>query len=227
MTPAPPRAALFDLDGTLIDSAPDLCASVNRVLATLGRPTVELGAIQRMVGDGARVLVDRALRATGSAPAPGLVDLALERFRADYERHAVVETRPYPGAVQALDALAAAGWRLGICTNKPERPARIVLGLLGIHDRFGAIVGGDTTPHRKPHPAPLHTALAALDVAPGNAVLVGDGMHDREAAEAAGVAFVGVRWGYGLAGLEAAGTEPLLGTFDDLARHLARAPRKP
>jgi phosphoglycolate phosphatase len=194
---------------------------VNRVLATLDRPTIALTEITRMVGDGARVLVDRALRASGAAPDESLIDLALERFRSDYEQHAVVETRPYPGAVAALESLAMAGWRLGICTNKPERPARIVLGLLGLDGRFASIVGGDTTPYRKPHPAPLLAALDALDVRPEDAVLVGDGLHDREAAEAAGTAFVGVRWGYGLAGLEAVGQQPLLRTFDELARHLA------
>lgn len=227
MTPAPHRrAVLFDLDGTLVDSALDLSASVNRVLATLSRPMLQLPEVKAMVGDGARALLERALRATGGPPDAALLDLALGRFREDYERNAVIETRAYPGAIEALDLLAAAGWHLGICTNKPQRPSLIVLERLNLLGRFATVIGGDSTPHRKPHPAPLLAALAALEVAPSDAVLVGDGMHDLEAARDAGAAFVGVAWGYGLAGLQAAGVQPLLERFEDLAQRLLVQTRK-
>lgn len=159
------RIALFDLDGTLLDSAPDLHA----------------------------VLVQRACAARSLESTPLLV----AEFLADYEAHAADETRPFPGIPEALAALRAAGWRLAVCTNKPEKAARIVLGDLGLTDLLDDIGGGDSFPVRKPHPGHPLALLKRMGAEPGRAVLIGDHQNDTRAAKAAGIAPVFAAWGYG------------------------------
>jgi phosphoglycolate phosphatase len=188
------KAAVFDLDGTLIDSAPDLHAAGNRVLAAEGLAPVSLDQARSFVGNGAPVFVERLIRASGRAPDAALQARMLAAFLELYES-AVHLTRPYPGAVAALEALRRDGWRLGLCTNKPLAPALAVLEHLDMAHLFDAVTGGDSLPQSKPDPAPLRHTLALLG-APGRAVYVGDSEVDAATAHAAALPFALYSPGY-------------------------------
>jgi phosphoglycolate phosphatase len=187
------RTAVFDLDGTLVDSAPDLHAAIDRLMASLDLPGFTRAEVIGMVGDGVKALVTRALAARGR----DFDQAALEAFVSDYTAHAAVETWPFPGIPTALEALEAAGWRLAVCTNKPIAATRELLGGLGLLGRFAAIGGGDSFAVRKPDPGHLLGTLAAADGAPGAAVMIGDHHNDVAAARGAGVPCVFAGWGYG------------------------------
>ncbi|WP_235927582.1 HAD family hydrolase, partial [Sandarakinorhabdus rubra] len=138
-----PRTILFDLDGTLVDTAPDLAGAMNHVLATLGRPPLPVEHVRHLVGHGARALVSAGLAATGE-PRPDLVEPAMPQFLAHYAANIAVASRPFDGVEQALDALADAGVAAAICTNKPTRLAEALIAALGWQGRFAAIVGHDS-----------------------------------------------------------------------------------
>lgn len=218
-----PRAVAFDLDGTLIDSGPDLARLLNKLLAECGRSEVDPARVRGFVGDGIGKLVERGLEATGGS-SPDQRRIVTDRFLALYEAEPATLTRPYPGVAQTLARLKDDGVRLAICTNKAERVTHAVLRALGLDGFFGAVVGGDSLPVRKPDPAPLRAALERLGVDPAEAVMVGDSEHDAATAEAAGVPCVLVAYGYArkpLAALPAAATverfEDLPGVFAQLA----------
>ncbi|WP_372618989.1 phosphoglycolate phosphatase [Falsiroseomonas sp.] len=187
------RLAVFDLDGTLVDSAPDLHAALDRLMAGRQLPGFGRAEVVGMIGDGARVLVERALAARGQP----FDQAALDAFLADYTANAAVETRPFPGVAEALDQLQQAGWRLAVCTNKPAGAARGLLGALGLLERLAALGGGDSFPVRKPHPGHLLATIAAAGGVPATSVMVGDHRNDVEAARGAGIPCVFVGWGYG------------------------------
>jgi phosphoglycolate phosphatase len=198
---------VFDLDGTLIDSAPDIRVVTNGLLAEEGAAPVSLAETRSFIGHGAPTFVAR-MRA-----ARGLPDADHARLLAEFVRRydsAVGLTAPYPGAVAALDALAAEGCAIGLCTNKPYRPAIAVLDHLGLTARFGSIIGGDSLPERKPDPAPLRAALEALGSGP--AVYVGDSEVDADCARRAGVPFLLFTEGYRSAPVESL---PHLAAFSD------------
>jgi phosphoglycolate phosphatase len=185
--------AVFDLDGTLIDSAPDIHAAGNATLAAEGFGPLPFDQARGFIGNGARVFVERLERAATGTNDPARTARMHRRFIDVYETaHAL--TRPYPGAEAALRALRAQGWQLAICTNKPEGPARSVLAHFGWSDLFAAVIGGDTLPVIKPDPAPLHAAIAALGGAP--ALFVGDSEVDATTAQAAGTPFALFTEGY-------------------------------
>lgn len=184
------RAVLFDLDGTLVDSAPDIHAGVNAVLGEEGVPDLPFATVRGFIGGGVPVLMDRVIAATG-LPALRHADLCA-RFIARYEHDPGELTRPYDGAEAALDALAHLP--LGLCTNKPEGPTRSLLSALGWADRFRVIVGGDTLAVRKPDPAPLVEAIARIGGGP--VLFVGDSEVDAATAHAAGVPFLLFTGGY-------------------------------
>ena len=186
-------AVIFDLDGTLIDSAPDIHAASNRVLAEAGFAPLTLAQVRSFIGKGVPHLVARLLQASGEAPDGPQHAAMVARFTARYES-AVGLTRPYPGVVAALDALAAGGLELGLCTNKPVAPARAVLRHLGLDHHFKVLIGGDSLPQRKPDPAPLLATLAALGG--GVAVYVGDSEVDAATAAAARLPFALFTEGY-------------------------------
>ncbi|MGY6634976.1 MAG: phosphoglycolate phosphatase [Alkalilacustris sp.] len=186
-------AVVFDLDGTLIDSAPDIQAAANAVLAAEGLAPLTLSQTRGFIGAGAPVFVERMAAATLPRPDPTRTARMLAAFIDRYEG-AVTLTRVYPGVVDALEAMAEAGWRLALCTNKPILPTRSVLAHLGLDRFFPVVVGGDTLPVRKPDPAPLHHAIAALGG--GATTYVGDSETDAETARAAGVPFALYTEGY-------------------------------
>jgi phosphoglycolate phosphatase len=185
------KAVVFDLDGTLIDSDGDIRAALNRTLVKRGLGPLSIEAVKTMIGDGAKVLVERGFAAHGVTAGPAELALFLE----DYEANAAVETVPYPGMGDALAALKAAGHALAVCTNKPVAPARQILTALGLNDFFPVLIGGDSTPFRKPDPRHLAAALAALGTE--DAVMVGDHENDMAAARGLGIPSIFVSWGYG------------------------------
>ena len=155
-----PRDLIFDLDGTLIDSAPDLALALNRLLAELGRPPLDLGAVRRMVGDGAPELVRRALAAGDATVEPSAMPELFERYRGFYFATATESTRAYPGVPETLARLRAAGHRMVVCTNKFQTPTMKILDFLDLTRFFDGVAGGDVVPARKPDPRHLLAALA-------------------------------------------------------------------
>lgn len=187
------RAVVFDLDGTLIDAAPDIRAVLNRVLAGDGYAPLSLDEVRGMIGDGARTLLARAFAARGGVAEPR----HLAAFVADYQENPVRETVCYPGIEALLAGLRAERRPLGICTNKLIGPTRRILDELGLAPYFGAVIGGDSTPYRKPDPRHLAAVLAEMEVS--SAIMVGDHHNDMAAAAGLGLEGIFVRWGYGVA----------------------------
>ena len=185
------RHLVFDLDGTLIDSRRDLAASVNHVLGSLDLPELPLETVCAYVGAGARALVQRSL----GEEHRDLLDQALGLFLSYYGEHLLDHTRPYPGIVESLAALADRSAALSVLTNKPEAMSRAILDGLGLLERFAAVLGGDSCPSRKPDPAGIERLLALTEMPPEQALLVGDSLIDLRTAAGAGVDFCGVAWG--------------------------------
>jgi phosphoglycolate phosphatase len=212
------KAVLCDLDGTLVDSAEDIRAALNQLMAESGRDPVGPAEIKTMIGDGVGKLIERAVAARGGDPAdaPGLVP----RFLALYEPNAARSTRPYPGVPETLRALKARGLRLAVVTNKPEAATREILGSLGLAALIEVVVAGDTIEQRKPHPAPVLLALHRLGVSPAEAVMVGDNHHDVSAARAAGVRAIAVTYGYSHVPHAELGADRLISSFCELLEAL-------
>lgn len=207
------RLAIFDLDGTLVDSVEDLAASVNHALGVVGLPRRDLDEIRGFVGEGARLLLERAV-----APRADLVEPALAAWREHYEDHCLDRTRLYPG-IAAL--VAGAGRTLAVHTNKPGALARKILDGLGLRSRFALVLGGDEAP-RKPDPAGVRLIQARVGAAPEETVFVGDSLVDLATARAAGVRHVAVTWGLVPgADLVRAGATELAGSAGELARWVA------
>jgi phosphoglycolate phosphatase len=190
------RAVVFDLDGTLVDSVPDIHAATAAFLAGRGHQPLDLATITGFVGNGVPVLLERILGAVGEDDGPAAVAAALPRFLEIYGAAPSALSRLYPGVGETLAGLQAAGFLLGICTNKPLGPARQMIAELGIAGHFAALVGGDSLPQRKPDPAPLRHAAAILGVDLGALAYVGDSEVDAATAQAAAVPFLLFTEGY-------------------------------
>ena len=188
---------IFDLDGTLVDSLPDLTLAVNAAMADYGRPPVPRERVAPWVGRGSRVLLQLALAHHGIDTAAPDFERAFARFMVHYGEHLLGESRLYDGVADALALLSERGLKLAVCTNKPERFVAPLLQALGVGGYFGALLGGDSLPERKPHPLPLLHLARQFGCAVGQCLMVGDSRHDVEAARAAGMAVVGVSYGYG------------------------------
>jgi phosphoglycolate phosphatase len=189
-----PDLLLFDLDGTLVDSVGDLTAAINGLLTEHGRTPLTIDEVRPMIGDGVGVLVQHALAAR---PGPAIdLDTAVARYVALYEASPAVHTLIYPGVIQTLATLAEQGYPLVLCTNKPERVTAAVLKALGIAGLFVRVFGGDTLPWRKPDPRVIAAILKEFGVKPENALFVGDSEVDASTAEAAGVPFALMTYGY-------------------------------
>ncbi len=187
------RTLLLDLDGTLVDTVPDLASALNRLMASRGLAPFTHPETAAMVGDGVAVLVGRAFAARGLTPDAA----AIATFAEDYGANAAVDSRPFPGVPEWMRSLSDAGWRLAVCTNKPEAAARSLLEALGLMPMLRAIGGGDSFPVRKPDPAHLLATLRAAGGEASTAIMVGDHSNDVAAAHGAGVQSIFVTWGYG------------------------------
>lgn len=188
------HAVLFDLDGTLIDTAADLAASMNHVLARAGRAPVPLDRVRHLVGHGGRAMLARGFGENGGA-VPADLDPYLALFLDHYLEHIADQSRPFPGAIETLDALDAEGAAIAVCTNKREAWARALFDALGLSHRFAAVIGADSAGAAKPDPRPVLAALAGAGRARG--VFVGDSDTDIRAATAAGMPCVAALFGYG------------------------------
>lgn len=214
------RAVLFDLDGTLIHSLPDLVAAVNRMLAAEGRAALAPDAVKAMVGDGADALVSRAFAATGGLPGPDVTPF-LERFLADYEPRSAETTVPWPGVIETLERLRGLGLALAVCTNKPRLATAEVLNALGLAGFFDLVVAAEDAPAIKPDPAHVQVILDRLGVAAGAAVMVGDSINDILSARRAGVRSIALSFGYVHGPVEALGADVVIHHFSELPAALA------
>jgi phosphoglycolate phosphatase len=190
------EAIVWDLDGTLVDSAPDLATALNNVLDMRGFMTLPLEQVRTMIGNGVPKLVDRGFNAVGMRLDEDQLDRLVIMFKRAYHACATERTRPYPGIVKALEQLRAMSLPMGVCTNKPEDLSRQILENLGLDGYFSSVVGGDTTEALKPDPLPLRTCLAELLAVPKNSLMIGDSAADVAAARAAGMPVGVVPWGY-------------------------------
>ncbi len=206
-------AVIFDLDGTLIDSAPELHKAANALLAEEGLAPQSREQVTSFVGEGARVLTQRVMQAAGQSPDDAALDALTQRLVAHYAALPAGASALYPGVAAELARLAGLGHLMGLCTNKPLAPTQAILSAHGLGHRFGAVVGGDSLGVRKPDPAPLLEAAARLGS--DRAVMVGDSEIDAETAERAGAPFILFTRGYRKG---PAAAIPHDAAFDDWAR---------
>lgn len=216
MSTFPFDIVLFDLDGTLVDSARDLAPAVNHALGVLGRGPISEAATRGMIGGGTDMMLSRALEATGGQVEEAQYRKLSQALLDHYWANIANNTVPYPGCLGALDKLAARGCKLAVVTNKAEKPARQLLDALDMTGRFAAIYGGDTLGREraKPRPDMLHAAIA--DCGGGRAVMVGDSTYDVRAARSAGVPVVTCRYGYHDVPVEDLGGDAMIDHFDEL-----------
>ena len=218
--PLPPAALVFDLDGTLVDSLPDMLAAFNRLLADLARPPVEADLFRTWVGDGARVLIERGLTATGGIPEPG-VSAMVTAYLAHYRGHAAEHSQAFPGVHAVLEHLHAGGHALAVCTNKPADLAHEVLHGLGLARFFSTVLGGDSLPVRKPDPDHVRATLTALAAGDRPAVMIGDSQNDLLAGRGLGLPVVLVSFGYGPVAADQLGADLVIDDFHALPQALA------
>jgi phosphoglycolate phosphatase len=216
------RAALiFDLDGTLVDSLPDLRSALNEMLGGMHRRELRADEVRRMIGDGTRALVERALAATGTI---NDLEAAHQRFLQLYEAAPAKLSRLYPGVEATLKSLRDSGARFAICTNKPQTATLAVLQGFGIAGYFDAVLGGDAVPFRKPDPRHLLAAIERLGARINAAVMIGDNENDYAAARAAGVPVILMRYGYLRVPPETLAPDAWLDRFRDIPQALERLP---
>ncbi|MCW9034707.1 MAG: HAD-IA family hydrolase [Rhodospirillales bacterium] len=190
------KAVIFDLDGTLVDSAADLCAATNEVLKLNGRRTIEVSDVRQMVGDGAAVLIQRAFDLTGSPCPESDLPKLTEVFINFYDGKGAVKTIPYEGVMEVLEKLKADGLKLAVCTNKPQGPTDGILEELKMAPYFQSVIGGDTLPFRKPDGRHVEAVVRELGVTKEETLFVGDSPNDVQAAQNANLTVVAVSYGY-------------------------------
>jgi phosphoglycolate phosphatase len=208
---------VFDLDGTLVDTAPDLVDTLNVILAREGLPPVPFAMARNMIGGGARLLIERGLKAEGRSGTKAEVDQLYNDFVAHYADHLADRSLPFPGAVAAMDRLALHGCRFAICTNKLEWLSVRLLNALGLSARFAAICGQDTFGVQKPDPSILLQTIQRAGGIPARSVMVGDSINDIDVARAAGVPVVAVDFGYTETPVSQLGPDRIIAHFDELA----------
>lgn len=218
------RTLAFDLDGTLVDSAPDLLASLNFVLGEAGLAPMEASRVRKLVGGGARLMIERGLAFHGVRKSEQEVDAMFADFLRFYEGHIADYSRPFPGAAETLDRLAADGEKLIVVTNKIERYATQLLEVLGLAARFQLIAGPDTFGIRKPDPGHLLKAVEKAGGLASRAVMIGDTSTDVNTARAARVPVVAVSFGYSEIAVHELGADRVIDRLDELPAILSRLP---
>ena len=216
-----PGPIVFDLDGTLIDSAADLTEALNRVLADQRLPAVAEESVRHMVGDGAVRLIERGFAAAGRQMDGPLPEQLRQAFLDHYAMCLMERTCAHPGVPEALAAISAAGRRMAVCTNKPAAMSETILEHLGLARYFDAVLGGDSLKVRKPHPGHLIAAIEQSGGEAPRAVMVGDSGNDVAAARAARVPVVVVSFGYTSVAPHALGADAVIDHFDELLAALA------
>ena len=224
MSDFPFDIVLFDLDGTLVDSARDLCPAVKHALTEIGRETVSESATRNMIGGGTDMMLARALEATGGPVDEATYKRLTQALLDHYWANIATNTVPFPGCMAVLDELATLGCTLALVTNKSEKPARELLDALGMTDRFAAIYGGDTLGRERAKPLPDMLLAAIVNCGGGRAAMVGDSTYDVRAGKAAGVPVVACRFGYHDVPVEELGGEALIDGLDELVHPLRSLP---
>ena len=222
MTQFPFDVVGFDLDGTLVDSNRDLAPALNHALATIGRAPVAPETVREFVGGGTRLMLARALEHTGGALPEAEFEATLGELLTYYEAHIADHTLPYPGCLEALDALAARGCKLAVITNKLEVFSRLLLDALDMTNRFELILGGDTLGPGRAKPAPDMIDTAILTLGGGTFAMVGDSSFDVRAARNARVPVVAVAFGYNDMPAAELGADAVIGHYDELLGALER-----
>jgi phosphoglycolate phosphatase len=212
----------FDLDGTLVDTAPDLVGTLNVLLAEEGLRALPVEDARPFIGRGARWLIERGFQAAGSDVEPVRAQVLFDRFIARYQAHIADESRPFPGCVAALEALRAEGARLCVCTNKLTGLSVRLLDALDLTRHFEAVIGADSVPAIKPDPRHLQAAVDAVGGAMDRAILVGDAATDAGAARAAGAGLILVSFGYTETPARELDPDILIDHFDALPAACAR-----
>ncbi|WP_029057328.1 HAD-IA family hydrolase [Stappia stellulata] len=217
-----PTVLVFDLDGTLVDTKHDLVNALNAVLAREGHACVTTQSLGHLFGHGARALLGKGLELNGVvAPDSALLDRLQDAFIDHYRANIAVESRPFPGAVEAMTALRARGFRIAICTNKRETLARRLLDTLGLSAGIDAFVGGDTYPLSKPNAEPVLGAISRAGGRPARAVMIGDSKTDIDAARAAQIPVIAVTFGYTAIPVAELGPDAVISAFHTLPETLA------
>jgi len=191
-----PPAFIFDLDGTLVDTAPDLLTTMNTILSREGRPTVEAKALRRMVGRGARILISEAFKATGAPVESSRLEELYADFIGDYGSHVAASSLPFPGVPETLARLKTDGVRMGVLTNKPHGPTKLLIEQLGLDGYFGAVFGQGLKPYLKPDPRLFEDVLAGLGGRGDGAVMIGDSITDVQTGRAGNAPVILMSYGY-------------------------------
>lgn len=215
-SPAPGPLVVFDLDGTLIDTAPDLIATLNVILAREGVPPVPYEIGRKFIGGGARRLIERGLAAEGRVTSAEEISAMVAAFIDHYAANIAVKSQPFEGLLDALDNLARDGCAFAVCTNKLEWLSRLLLDELGLTRHFAAICGADTFGITKPEPGGLIATIESTGAARANAVMVGDSAADVNAAKAAGIPVIGVTFGYTETPISELGPDRLISAMIEL-----------
>ncbi|WP_417318974.1 phosphoglycolate phosphatase [Emcibacter sp.] len=210
------KAVIFDLDGTLVDSARDLTATLNYVLRHRGRPEIGIENVRHMVGHGSRALLIKGFDYSGNVPPEEELDRLQEMFLDYYNNHIADHTISFPGLWEALTELRSNDVKLAVCTNKVEDLSHKLLQSLGLDDFFCALTGGDSFDYKKPDPRHLLSTLELMDCDPDNAVMVGDSANDIDAARNASIPVIGVTFGYTPVPVEELNPDQVIDHYDKL-----------
>ncbi|MGE0669203.1 MAG: phosphoglycolate phosphatase [Sphingomonadales bacterium] len=216
-----PDTVIFDLDGTLVDSAPDLTAALNHTMRTMGLPEIGADEVRHMVGHGARALILKAVTAAGTTLDDTTFDAAFDTFIAWYADHVADGTLPFPNVIETLALLRENGVKLGVCTNKPQRLTDLLLDRLGMHHWFGAVLGADAVTEKKPHAGHLTATVDRLGGDLRRTVMVGDSQTDVDTARNAGTPVVAVSFGYSTVPAASLLADRLIDDFRELPEALS------
>jgi phosphoglycolate phosphatase len=210
------RVLVFDLDGTLVDTAPDLMHATNHVLATLKRRAITMDEVRSFVGHGAKALIARGCEATGDPVDPRAIETLYQEFIIYYAANIAISSRPFPGLVNFLSHAREQNVKLAVCTNKLESLSVRLLDALGLSHHFGAVVGPDTIGVAKPDPRPFHEAVKRLGVSTPNAIMIGDSETDILTARNAGAPVIAVPFGYTAKPVESYNPDRLVTHYDEM-----------